>query len=142
MLLPLVSDRVHPPLAVEFARLVAAANLVYFAPFTVPIRCVADHVVERGMAGFFWYDRRSCELRVACPYKRATKGNVKRLGKLIAHELLHFDEWLKLSPEQRERVELDEPDDEREAEMLTKLLEAYQCSTPKAGTATTKKNRT
>jgi len=145
MFLPLVSDRVHPPLAVEFARLVAAANLVYPIALTVPVRCVATKVVERGKYGFFWYDKRNCELQVACPDKRATRKNVIKLGGVLTHELLHFQEWLVTPPSERMRDDLIEPDEEDEQAakaMLERILEAYRCQTPTVGMLTRTKNRT
>lgn len=144
MLIPIVSDKVYQPLAVEFARLVAAANLVFPVALTVPVRCVATNFAERGKHGFFWYDKRNCELRVACPHRRATRANVVELGGFLAHELIHFGQWLRMSPTERVRGELDEPDEEDEREaaaMLDRILEAYRCQTPTVGTSTTRKNR-
>jgi hypothetical protein len=145
MFLPLVSDRVHPPLAVEFARLVAAANLVYPIALTVPVRCVATKLAERGKHAFFWYGKRSCELMVSCPHKRATRNNVRELGEFLAHELIHFGQWLRMPPSERLRHDLEEPDedDEREAAaMLERIWEAYRCQTPTVGMLTKTKNRT
>ena len=144
MLIPIVSDKVPLPLAVEFARLVAAANLVYPVSLTVPVRCVATKLAERGKHGFFWYGRRNCELRVACPHRRATRAAVIELGGFLSHELIHFGQWLRMPPSERLRHDLDEPDEEDEREaaaMLERILEAYRCQTPTVGITTTKKTR-
>jgi hypothetical protein len=135
MFLPLVSDRVHPPLAVEFARLVAAANQVVKCDGEVFVKAVAAKRVARKAVGLFTDHGDYAEILIACPYTSARRDNVRRLGLIMAHEFMHAEQWSRGDP-------LTEPAPGRdllawENAMLARILGALPC-----GKKTLTKNRT
>jgi len=140
MFLPIVSDRVHQPLAVEFCRLVAAANQVVKCDGDVFVRAIAAKRVARKAVGLFTDHGDYAEILIACPHTSARRDNVRRLGLIMAHEFMHAEQWSRGDP-------LTEPAPGRdllawENAMLARIWEAYRCQTPTVGMLTQKKNRT
>lgn len=146
MLIPIVPERVYAPLATEFVKLVAAANVVVDCQgHDIHVRAVKRRNAYKAAYAqskkafahaVFWHTPCWSEIVIAVPWVRASAVNIHKIARSLAHECRHLKQWLAGEPV----VEPDTPDmpiaeavrviEAWENPMLDLILDAYHNPPP------------